>query len=111
MLGRTTTHHKEEEIEDRLSSSIIIVICFIFLVFVVTQGLSFGKGTKESGGIPNLNISSRFLTKYNCPLHNNDFDACVKVQKSGKGCSWYADCRKCIVEDNKAKSRDEICGE
>lgn len=103
------THNKvSSQREDTISTFIILFICIFFLLFVSVQTYMQKKTGAQNTDFP-VGIPSS-IEKYPCSDHDNDFDTCVKVQQEGKGCSWYADCRKCIVGSHDGKTYEDICG-
>lgn len=103
---------KPDEVwEDRASTIVILAMCLFFALYL---GYQFVASRMGKGGISNTPNSSSgipfTLVKYKCAQHNGDVDACVKAQTSGKGCSWYSDCQKCIVGGHEGRSFEDICG-
>ncbi len=98
--------------EDFVSSIGVIMVSVAFLLYVAFLSISqtYQIGGKTAAGNGAGMSLPFFSSKPNCDKMNDNFEACVKSQAGGSGCSWYADCRKCIEGGHSGKSREEICG-
>jgi len=104
------------QIEDKVTTIIVLTVTVFFLLFVGAQillqyragdgGLIDKDQTSNRSGLPFIQSGSQ----YTCAQHDNDPEACVKAQTQDKGCSWYSDCRKCIVGSHDGKTYEELCG-
>lgn len=100
-----------EKIEDKITSVIIVAICFCFLAYVGYQTIMMNNNKSGSSPSPQPGRNNAPLTvvNYDCKKHSGDFTGCVNAQVSGKGCSWYASCKACIVGSHDGKTYEEIC--
>lgn len=110
--GAVSAHN----LEDFVSTVGVIVVSVVFILYVAAVSLVpgvFSSKDTSSGQAQNNqnNAIFPFLAKPpDCKKMNGDFDACVKSQAEGSGCSWYADCNACIVGGHEGRSREELCG-
>ena len=100
-----------EKIEDRISSIIIIAICLCFLAFVGYQTvLMNNKSGNNPIPQPGRSIVPISNGNYDCKKHTGDYTGCVNAQVTGKGCSWYSDCKACITGSHDGRTFEEMCG-
>lgn len=99
--------------EDMVTSIGVITVSLAFLIYVTFLSIAQmyqieDQNTQEKDALGGV-IQPFFSNKPDCAKMDENFDACVKSQAEGSGCSWYAGCRKCIVGSHNGKSREEIC--
>lgn len=111
VINHHTKRPRGEDIEDRVSTYFIILICVLFLGYVIFLSLPRKQDGTSSNPIQVQSSVPFIRSDYKCNIHDNNPEACVKAQTSGKGCSWYASCRKCIVGSHDGKTYEEICGQ
>lgn len=100
-----------EHAEDRATSIIVVGVCLVFLGYVILNMATI-RGINALDGLspPSLQTVPQRVGYYDCTQHDGDYDSCVRAQTSGKGCSWYADCRACIIGSHDGKTYEQICG-
>ena len=110
LQGAISAHN----LEDFVSSLGVIIVSVIFILYVAIVSLipaAFSSKQSSTFGKTGSNSMFPFFTKQpDCKKMNGNFDACVKSQAEGSGCSWYADCNLCIAGGHEGKSREELCG-
>jgi len=101
-------------LEDFVSSVGVIIVSIVFILYVavvsLVPGVFSSKQSNFAGKTGSNAIFPFFAKQPDCKKMNGDFDACVKSQSQGSGCSWYADCSACIAGGHDGKSREELCG-
>lgn len=101
-----------EKTEDKLTSILVVLVCVTFLMYAIYHVIT----TRDVNAIDGVSpptvrtVPAPQVGEYDCPQHDGDFAACVNAQTAGRGCSWYSDCRACIVGGHDGKTYEQICG-
>ncbi|MFO0704074.1 MAG: hypothetical protein U0525_05120 [Patescibacteria group bacterium] len=113
-------HLKHEKtahnLEDLVSTVGVIVVSAAFLLYVVllafNQASIVERNERMNSVVQNNqgNLVFPFLgTNNDCKKMNGNFEACVKSQAEGSGCSWYAGCDACIYGSHEGRKKEELC--
>lgn len=89
----TLKNVNDSEKSERTSVVVLVLACIVMLIVVLSGWVMHPDVSNREN---ELSISVNPNKRIDCHLYDGQFDECVAGQRSGNGCSWYADCSKCI---------------
>jgi hypothetical protein len=85
--------------------TMLLVACATMVAVVKFAGGDLFDASEHTLG---LDIFGKSVSSVRCSDYNDNFHMCVKLQSRGLGCSWYANCNKCISKNQESEG-DKLC--